>query len=122
MKLHPTINHQQKTFTAHGEGYISVSSERFTQPIVVTPDQVFSDWTALDFASLEPAHFEYLLALAPEVVLFGTGTRQYFPHPQLYRSLIEAGIAIEFMDTPAACRTYNILVAEDRKVVAAVLI
>lgn len=122
MALQRTINPQQKAFTAYGEGYVSINGERFTQPVVVTPEQVLTDWTAQDFASLAPAHFEYFLALAPEVVLFGTGSNHTFPHPQLYRSLINAGIAIEFMSTPAACRTYNILVAEDRKVVAAVLL
>ena len=122
MALQRTINPQQKAFTAYGEGYVSINGERFTQPVVVTPEQVLTDWTAQDFATLAPAHFEYFLTLAPEVVLFGTGSNHSFPHPQLYRSLINAGIAIEFMSTPAACRTYNILVAEDRKVVAAVLL
>ncbi|TAJ79497.1 MAG: hypothetical protein EPO42_06145 [Gallionellaceae bacterium] len=122
MKLHQAINTGQKTFTALGEGYVSVNGERFSQSIVVTPEQVHSDWNAADFAELAPAHFDYFLPLAPEVIIFGTGPRQHFPHPQLYRSLIAAGIAIEFMDTPAACRTYNILAAEDRKVVAAVLL
>lgn len=122
MALQRSIDPRQKTFTAYGEDYVSVNSERFTRPVVVTPEQVFTNWTATDFASLTPAHFEYFLGLAPEVVLFGTGAQHTFPHPQLYRSLIDAGIAIEFMNTHAACRTYNILVAENRKVVAAVLI
>lgn len=85
-------------------------------------DHVLTDWNATDFASLTPAHFEYFLALKPEVILLGTGAKQQFAHPNLYLALINAGISIEFMDTPAACRTYNILVAEDRKVVAAVLL
>ena len=122
MKLHQAINTGQKTFTSLGEGYITVNGERFDRPVVVTPEQVHADWSATDFASLTPAHFEYFVALAPEVVIFGTGARHQFPHPQLYLSLIAARIAIEFMDTPAACRTYNILATEDRKVVAAILL
>ena len=55
------------------------------------------------------------------MLLLGTGARQRFPHPRLYRALTDAGIGVECMDTPAACRTYNILVAEDRRVVAAIL-
>ena len=58
----------------------------------------------------------------PEVVLLGTGAKQQFARPDLYRALIQARIAVEFMNTPAACRTYNILVAEDRKVIAAILL
>ena len=85
-------------------------------------EEVRTDWPATDFASLTEAHFDYFLALKPEVVLFGTGAKQQFARPELYRKLIKARIGIEFMDTPAACRTYNILTAEDRKVVAAVLL
>ena len=122
MKLHPSNNTGQKTFTAHGEGYVAVNGERFTRPILVSAGQVQRDWGAQDLATLTPLHFEQILSLAPEVVIFGTGTRQHFPPVQLYRSLIDAGISVEFMDTPAACRTYNILVAEDRKVIAAILL
>lgn len=122
MKLHQTSNDHQTSFTSLGEGYVAVNGGRFNRPIVVTPEQVLTDWSATDIAALAPEHFDYFLAFAPEVVIFGTGSSQHFPHPQLYRSLIAARIAIEFMDTPAACRTYNILVAEDRKVVAAILI
>ena len=108
-------------FTGHGEGYVAVNGRRYHQPLVVSAGEVRSDWTATDFAGLTAAHFEYFLALEPDVLLLGTGMRQRFAHPGLYRELIRSGIGIEFMDTPAACRTYNILVAEDRKVVAAVL-
>jgi uncharacterized protein len=120
--LQRTINPEQKTFTAYGEGYVAVNNERLTQPIVVTAKEIFTDWGATTFAKLTPAHFEYFLPLAPEVLLLGTGERQHFAEPSLFRKLIEAGISIEFMDTRAACRTYNILVAEDRKVVAAILL
>jgi len=116
------INPDQYLFTAHGEGYVSINSKRYHQPLVVTAGEVRTDWTATDFASLSAAHFEYFLELKPDVLLFGTGSKQQFARPELYRALIQARIGIEFMDTPAACRTYNILVAEDRKVVAAVLI
>ncbi len=111
-----------KMFTAHGEGYVAVNGERFEQPIVVMPEKVATDWQARDFATLADAHFAYFVALQPEVLLLGTGSRLQFPHPRLYRMLIDARIGLECMDTAAACRTYNILVAEDRKVVAAILL
>jgi uncharacterized protein len=111
-----------KTFTGHGDGYVSINGRRYTRPIVVSAEEVRADWTATDFSSLSAAHFDYFLALKPEVLLLGTGAKQQFVHPDLYRELIRARISIECMDTPAACRTYNILVAEDRKVVAAVLL
>jgi len=122
LALHLQTNTTQRLFSGHGPDYVAVNGQRFTRPVVVTAEAVHTDWSAPDFAGLAPAHFEYFLALKPEVLLFGTGARQQFAHPNLYHELIRAGIAIEFMDTPAACRTYNILVAEDRRVVAAVLL
>jgi uncharacterized protein len=122
LKLQLTNTGSQKMFTAQGPGYVEVNGVRYQQAIVVTPDQVLTDWAAEDFASLAASHFAYLLALQPEILLLGTGERQQFPHPGLYRELIRAGIGIECMDTAAACRTYNILMSEDRKVVAAILL
>ena len=121
MKLHLANLGGTKLFTAHGADHVVVSGERFTGSIVVMAKEVRSDWTATRFEELSEAHFNYFLALEPEVLLLGTGARQRFPHPRLFRALTDARIALECMDTPAACRTYNILVAEDRKVVAAIL-
>ena len=111
-----------KRFTSHGDGHVTVNGERFEHSIVVLADEVRVDWNVAEFGQLNESHFEYFLALKPDVLLLGTGTRQHFPHPQLYRSLIAAGIGVECMDTPAACRTYNILAAEDRRVVAAIIV
>jgi len=122
LKLHLARLGDTKLFTAHGDDYVSVNDERFTGSIVVSSDQVRSDWIVDGFTGLNEAHFAYLAELKPDVLLLGTGIRQQFPHPRLYRALTEAGIGLECMDTPAACRTYNILVAEDRKVVAAILL
>ena len=99
-----------------------VSGERYGHSIVVLAEEVRDDWAVASFDELSEAHFDYFLALKPDVLLLGTGARQRFPHPRLYRALTDAGIGVECMDTPAACRTYNILVAEDRKVVAAILL
>lgn len=122
MKLHLANPGNIKVFTAHGRDHVIVSGERYTRSIVVLADTVLLDWTVNGFEDLEEAHFSYFLPLRPEVLLLGTGANQRFPHPRLYRRLTEASIGVEFMDTPAACRTYNILVAEDRKVAAAILI
>ena len=99
-----------------------VSGERYSNSVVVLAEEVRSDWNAARFDELSEAHFNYFLALKPEILLLGTGAKQRFPHPRLYRVLTDAHIALECMDTPAACRTYNILVAEDRRVVAAILL
>ena len=121
MKLHLANLGDTKLFTAHGADHVMVNNERYDHSIAVLPGEVRSDWEVTGFDALSAAHFDYFLALKPDVLLLGTGARQRFPHPRLYRSLTDAGIGVECMDTPAACRTYNILVAEDRKVVAAIL-
>ena len=74
------------------------------------------------FEALDASDFERLRDLRSEVVLLGTGNRQRFPHPRLTRPLSDARIGLEVMDTQAACRTYNILVAESRKVAAALFV
>jgi len=99
-----------------------VNGERYDHSIAVMSGEVRSDWAVAEFEALSEAHFDYFLPLKPDVLLLGTGSGQRFPHPRLYRSLTEAGVGVECMDTPAACRTYNILVAEDRKVIAAILL
>jgi uncharacterized protein len=122
LKLHLTNSANQNIFTAHGAGFVAVNRQHYEQPVVVTPDQLLLDWQARSFDTLAEADFSYFLTLMPEILLFGTGPQQRFAHPRLYRALTDARIGVEFMDTPAACRTYNILMAEDRKVVAAILL
>jgi uncharacterized protein len=78
-------------------------------------------WPVANFASLTEAHFEAIALLAPELVIFGSGPRIRFPHPSLLKPLISRRIGVETMDTAAACRTYNVLLAEGRAVVAALL-
>lgn len=122
MKLHLANPGDIKLFTAHGADHVMVSGERYDHSIVVLAEAVRDDWAVASFDELSEVHFDYFLALKPDVLLLGTGARQRFPHPRLYRALTDAGIGVECMNTPAACRTYNILVAEDRKVIAAILL
>ena len=122
MKLQLNTSHTQKIFTAHGKGFVIVSGERFEHPVVVTPEQVLTDWQPKSFDLIDESHFAYFMSIKPEVLLIGTGMQQRFLHPRLYQALSVAGVGVEFMDTGAACRTYNILMAEDRKVVAAILL
>ena len=121
MKFHLSTNPGLNVFTAHGEGYVQVNELRYEHAIIVTPEQVLKDWTPRSFAELTEEDFSHFLPLKPEVLILGTGEQHRFAHPQLYRALTAAGIGVEFMSTPAACRTYNILSVEDRKVVAGIL-
>ncbi|TJZ78803.1 Mth938-like domain-containing protein [Chitiniphilus eburneus] len=120
MKLHRTTTTHLNQFTGYGEGYVMVNEERFEGSLIVTPNEV-REWRPDGFASLEENDFTALLALAPELVLLGTGSRIRFPHPRLSRGLAAAHVGLDTMDTGALCRTFNILTAEERKVVALVL-
>jgi uncharacterized protein len=79
-------------------------------------------WEPSGTAELTAAHFERILGLGPELVIFGSGRRLRFVSPALLRALIERRIGVETMDTAAACRTYNVLASEGRSVVAALLL
>ena len=120
MKLHLTQSDGQNLITGYGAGYIEINRKRYEHSLIVLPDSLIADWHAKDFESLSTEHFDQLVALKPEVVLLGTGDKHRFIHPKLTKSLTEAGISLECMDTAAACRTYNILMAEGRHVAAAI--
>lgn len=89
--------------------------------LIVSPEQLLTDWPPQTLAELQAEHWASVLALRPEVVLLGTGARLVFPPPAVLSACYQAGIGVEVMDTGAACRTFNILAAEGRNVVAALL-
>jgi uncharacterized protein len=120
VKLHASRPSGVNTITGYGEGYVMVNGERRSSSVVVLPDRI-EQWTARGFDSLTADDFQFVRELGAEIVLLGTGARQRFPHPRLTAALAQAGIGLEVMDLQAACRTYNILVAEERKVAAALL-
>src|SRR5688572_15687026 len=122
MKLHISNGSGQYIFTGYEKGSVSINRQPYTSSMIVTPNELIQDWGADTFEGLNETHFERLLQLKPEVVIFGTGEKLRFPHPTLFRSLTQAQIGIEFMDSQAAARTYNILMAEDRQVVCAILL
>jgi uncharacterized protein len=121
LKLHLTGATGLNMFTAYGEDYVAVNNRRITRSVIVLPDRLIEDWTATSFDALTAEHFNALAGLDREIVLFGTGKRLRFPQPALTRALVQSGVGLEFMDIRAACRTYNILVSEERKVAAALL-
>ena len=120
LKLHADTPTALNTVTAYGPGFIEINKVRHSSAVLLTPERA-EPWAIASFEALAERDFERLLALQPEVALFGTGSRQRFPHPRVTRALAEARIGLEVMTTSAACRTYNILMAEGRKVAAALL-
>jgi uncharacterized protein len=120
VKLHASTPGAANTITAYGDDYVMVNGARRDSSVIVTADAV-KPWSAADFDQLKEEDFAALARLGAEIVLLGTGKRQRFPHPRLTASLGAARIGLEVMDVKAACRTYNILVAEERKVALALL-
>ena len=104
-----------------GPGWVRIGATEYRENLVLTPETIAVGWAPSGFEGLADADFEQMLSCKPEVVLFGTGSAIRFPHPRLTRALTDARIGLEVMDTPAACRTFNILAAEGRGVVAALL-
>ena len=120
MKLHASAPSALNTFSGYGEGFVMVNGQRHEQNVIVMPERLLP-WQAQSFDSLKEEDFQPLLELAPEILLIGTGPRQRFPHPRLTRQLAGKRIGVEAMDLRAACRTYNILMSEERRVAAALL-
>jgi uncharacterized protein len=109
-------------FTGYGAGYVEVSGKRYTHSIVVSADRIITDWPAASVESLSADHLAAIVELMPEIALLGSGARFAFPDQKILAPLYKANIGVEVMDTPAACRTYNILLGEGRNVVAALIV
>ncbi len=122
MKLHQDPRGALNTVTGYGADYVEINLERHDTSVIVLPEQPVIAWPVSSFDALTPENFEMLLAERPEVVVFGSGERLRFPHPRLTAALTAQRIGVEAMDFKAACRTYNILMAEGRRVAAALLI
>ena len=120
MKLHASSPSALYTFSGYGDGFVQINGERHERNLIVMPEKLLP-WDAASFDALTEKDFQPILALNPEIVLLGTGPKQRFPHPRLTRALMEKRIGVEAMDLQAACRTYNILMAEERRVAAAIL-
>ena len=121
MKLQLAGPLARNTITGYGAGYVMVNGARHEENLIVLADRILP-WSAASFESLGAENFLELAQLDLEVVLLGTGAKLRFPSPQATRPLVEARIGFEVMDAQAACRTYNILAAEGRRVAAALLL
>jgi uncharacterized protein len=108
--------------TAYGPQTVTVNETVYRQSLVLTADTVHSPWAVTSLAELNAETLEPVFASGPAVVLLGTGVQQEFPEARLYGLFGEQGIGLEVMDNGALCRTFNILVAEDRAVAAAIIL
>jgi len=121
MKLQPD-RLDVPSVTGYGPGWVSIQGEKIHHSVVISSDRTQFDWHCQDFHDLSPCHFEQLAELDVELVIFGSGQQLRFAPTAMLQALMHKRIGLETMDTQAACRTYNILAGEGRKVAAALLI
>ncbi len=101
---------------------IRIGEQRLQGSCIVSADRLITDWAPQTLAELAPEHLEAILALKPELVLLGTGPSQHFPPAAIRGAFAARSVGLEVMDLGAACRTFNILVQEERRVVAALFL
>lgn len=122
MKLHLARIDGQNAFTGYGEGYVLVNGSRHERSLIVLAQRLVENWRVARIEDLADADVGLLAGLGVEILLFGTGQTLRFPPPWLLQPLAASRTGVEVMDTPAACRTYNILLAEGRNVAAALIL
>lgn len=115
-------NAAQYQIRAYQPGMIQVNENTFTRSLIITPHQLIDDWPPQTLHDLTHDHLKVVKTLKPTILLIGTGESLIFPSIDIYGDLINEKIGVEIMDTRAACRTYNALAAENREVVAALII
>lgn len=103
-------------------GQIMIGHKAYVAGLIISAERIVENWAPSSAVDLTVKYLEALLAFEPQVVLIGTGERQVFPPPELCFPLLERGIGVEIMDTGAACRTYNIINGEGRRVVAGLMV
>lgn len=122
MKLHLHKSDQQYQINGVDSQAITINHQQYVQPVIISDDALSTDWFSGAWETLDSQALEAILAYQPEVVLLGTGDKQRFVHPKHIQTFLTQNIGVECMTTAAACRTFNILTAEGRKVVAALLL
>ena len=121
MKLQAERMEGSNAISRHGPDGVAVDGVEHTQSVIVPWVGEVLRWDVANFDDLNLEHFQRLAALKPELVIFGSGARLRFVKPALLKPLFDARIGVETMDSAAACRTYNVLLAESRAVVAALI-
>ena len=122
MKLHSATTRQYQTVSGYDDEGVEINAQRYAFSLIVMPESAPRPWNVPNFEALTAAHFDKIEEDTPDVVILGTGERQRFVHPKLIGALSKRHIGVECMDSKAACRTYNVLMGEGRKVTLALII
>jgi len=101
---------------------IDVNNKTYNRSLIISSHLLIDDWVISNINDMKAEHWQELIQHNPEVIIIGTGASLVFPHPSSYAPAIDKGIGVEFMDSQAACRTYNVLVSEDRSILAGIIL
>lgn len=122
MPLAEDIVTRRHRITSYSENTVSINESIYRQSLVLTADSLHSPWPVGKLEDLAPVTLAPIFESGATVVLLGTGPKQHFPDARIFAFFGERGIGLEVMDNGALCRTFNILVAEDRAVAAAIIL
>ncbi|MCP4076524.1 MAG: Xcc1710-like domain-containing protein [Gammaproteobacteria bacterium] len=122
MALAEDIISNKFSIQAYERDQITINDRIYTESLVLSPDNLIESWSVNSVTELRTEHLECIFDLKPDVILLGTGEKQIFPDIHILGHFASRGLGVEVMNTGALCRTYNILVAEDRQVVAAFIL
>ena len=122
MKFAQDSQDEGYVITAYGEDTVSLNGKVFERSLIVANTEFSEDWGLTGIEQLTCEHIAQVLSFDPELIIIGTGSKLVFPQVEIYAAIIKQGIGVDFMDTHAACRTYNILMSEGRGVVAGLIL
>lgn len=122
MKFSEDAGSKERLITHYDNDFIAVNTRRYHHPVIVASEHSPQRWEVGAFDALTASDLTPLIAMEPEIILLGTGERQQFLPPELMQEIMGKGIGCEVMTTAAACRTYNIILGEGRRVAAGLLI
>ena len=122
MKFAQDSQDEGYVITAYDDDSVSINGKAFRQSFIIAARQLEENWGITAIELLQTDHIDKVLSFKPELIIIGTGNRLVFPAVEAYSAIIQQGIGVDFMDTGAACRTYNILMSEGRDVVAGLIL
>jgi len=122
MKFAEDHNSANYKISGYDHDSIGINGLPHAQSLVLSPMELLNDWEPTEYNELKTQHLDAIYAMKPEIIILGTGLKQLFPPAEILRRLAKEQIGYEIMDTQAACRTFNILMAEDRNVVAGIFL
>lgn len=117
-----TISSEQYRIESYSSDTVVINGESYATSLIISPSELLPGWQVNRFSDLAVQHIDAITDLQPEIIILGTGKKVRFPDPQIIAGIFNREIGLEVMDTRAACRCYNLLASEERRVAAGLII